>query len=64
MCIADICYENLNQEYIDAGLMFPRNRDIDGKAILVLKSKLHIRGLRNSDQLLRGFVYWVERLNR
>lgn len=51
-------------EYLNAGLMFPRNRDIDGKAILVLKSKLHIRGLRDSDQLLRGFIYWMERMNR
>lgn len=51
-------------EYINVGLMFPRNRDIDGKAILVLKSKLHIRGARDNDQLIRNFVYWVERMNR
>lgn len=60
----DITLDNLNMEYLNAGLMFPRNRDIDGKAILVLKSKLHIRGLRDSDQLLRGFIYWMERMNR
>lgn len=51
-------------EYINAGLLFPRNRDIDGKVILVLKSKLHIRGLRDTNQLLRNFIYWIERLNR
>lgn len=51
-------------EYIHEGLMFPRNRDIDGKAILVLKSKLHVRGARDTDQLIRNFIYWVERMNR
>lgn len=51
-------------EYFNAGLVFPRNRDIDGKVILILKSKLHIRGLRDTDELLRQFIYWVERLNR
>lgn len=51
-------------EYINEGMIFPRNRDIDGKVILVLKSKLHVRGLRDTDQLIRNFIYWVERLNR
>lgn len=51
-------------EYMNAGLSFPRNRDIDGKTILVLKSKLHIRGARDNEQLLRIFIYWIERLNR
>lgn len=60
----DISEKNINMDYINAGLVFPRNRDIDGKPILVLKSKLHVRGLRDTDQLLRNFIYWIERLNR
>lgn len=60
----DISEENINMDYIHEGLMFPRNRDIDGKVVLVLKSKLHVRGLRDTDQLLRNFIYWIERLNR
>lgn len=56
--------DNINMDFINAGLMFPRNRDIDGKVVLVLKSKLHIRGLRDTDQLLRNFIYWLERINR
>lgn len=60
----DITFDDLNKEYMETGLYFPRNRDIDGKRILIVKSKLHIRGLRNTEQLIRGFVYWVERLNR
>lgn len=60
----DLSVDNLNMEYMNAGLYFPRNRDIDGKVILIMKSKLHIRGLRNTEQLIRGFIYWIERLNR
>lgn len=60
----DITEDNINMEYINEGMIFPRNRDIDGKVILVLKSKLHVRGLRDTDQLIRNFIYWVERLNR
>lgn len=51
-------------DFINEGLMFPRNRDIDGKVVVVLKSKLHIRGLRDTEQLLRNFIYWIERVNR
>lgn len=67
MCVfaifTDISEDNINMEYINEGMIFPRNRDIDGKVILVLKSKLHVRGLRDTDQLIRNFIYWVERLN-
>lgn len=63
-CDLDVTTDNINMDFINAGLMFPRNRDIDGKVVLVLKSKLHIRGLRDTDQLLRNFIYWVERVNR
>lgn len=63
-CTPDLSVDNLNMEYLNAGLFFPRNCDIDGKVILIQKSKLHIRGLRDTEQLLRVFIYWVERLNR
>lgn len=51
-------------DYADVGIVFPRNVDRDGKPILVFKSKLHVRGLRDSGELLRVFVYWMERLQR
>ncbi|XP_031618036.1 motile sperm domain-containing protein 2-like [Contarinia nasturtii] len=60
----DISEKNINMDYIHEGLMFPRNRDIDGKVVLVLKSKQHVRGLRDTEQLLRNFIYWIERLNK
>lgn len=49
---------------MNAGIVFPHNRDKDGKALLIIKSKLHVRGVRDSKELLRIFVYWMERLYR
>ena len=51
-------------EYIDAGLSFPRNRDVDGKVVFIFKSKLHFKGVRDMNELMRIFVYWLERLMR
>lgn len=51
-------------EYINAGLAFPHNRDQDGKLLFIFNSKLHIRGLRDSKELLKIFVYWMERMQR
>lgn len=51
-------------EYVRAGIVFPHNRDKDGKVLLTFKSKLHVRGLRDSKELLRVFVYWMERMYR
>lgn len=46
----DISEENINMDYINEGLMFPRNRDIDGKVVLVLKSKQHVRGVERLNE--------------
>lgn len=51
-------------DYVNVGIVFPHNRDKDGKAMLIVKSKLHFRGLRDPKQLLRVFVYWIERMQR
>lgn len=60
----DITVNNINMDYVRAGIVFPHNRDKDGKALLIFKSKLHIRGVRDSKELLRVFVYWMERMYR
>ena len=51
-------------DYVNAGLAFPRNRDRDGKVLFIFKSKFHIKGVRETKELLRIFVYWIERLQR
>lgn len=44
--------------------MFVHSRDIDGKSILIMKSKKHIKGQKNMDDLKRCTIYWFERLQR
>lgn len=46
------------------GLSFPRNRDVDGKLLFIHRSKLHFKNVRETKQLIRIFVYWMERFNR
>lgn len=51
-------------EYINEGLSFPRNRDLNGRVIFVFKSKLHFKGMRDHQELLKIFVYWMDRIQR
>lgn len=51
-------------EYVNVGDCFPRNHDIEGKCMLIYKSVLHVKGKRDSKELIRIFVYWMERLQR
>ena len=51
-------------EYMNVGHSFPRNHDIDGKKMLIVKSILHVKGKRENKELIRIFVYWMERLQR
>ncbi|XP_059610439.1 motile sperm domain-containing protein 2-like isoform X2 [Phlebotomus argentipes] len=58
----DLDVSQLRQEYLHEGFMFPRNRDIDGKRLLIFRSKLYVRGTKDMDDVKRILVYWVERL--
>lgn len=60
----DISESNINMEYVNVGDCFPRNHDIEGKTILVFRSVLHVRGRRDMKELVRIFVYWMERFQR
>lgn len=51
-------------DYVNVGDCFPRNHDIEGKQMLIYKSVLHVKGKRDTKELIRIFVYWMERLNR
>lgn len=37
---------------------------MDGKLLMMFKSKLHIRGSKNMDDMKRCLVYWIERAFR
>lgn len=60
----DINEHNVNQQHLYSGIIFAYNRDIDGKTLLICKTKLHQKGKNDVDDLIRLLVYWVERLQR
>lgn len=61
----DISEQNIRMEYINKGIMYGHNRDKDGKVILffIIRHLKRSENLDNAD-LLRIFVYWLERIYR
>lgn len=51
-------------DIIHDGGFFSHGRDVDGKALLIFKSKKHIKGQKDINDLKRCLVYWVDRLER
>lgn len=62
--IPDICEENVRLDYLQEGQMFVRNKDLDGRPLLIFLCKYFIRGAKNMDDLKRCLIYWVERALR
>lgn len=51
-------------ELIKRGMMFERGVDVDGKKILIFKTKMYIRGECDVSQMKKNLIYYVERLYR
>lgn len=51
-------------EYLKEGICFSHGKDKDGKALFIIKSKLHYKGVKDFSELQRCIVYWFERLER
>lgn len=62
--IPEINENTLNKEYLEEGCIFVRNRDKDGKSLLILKCKKHVKGQKDFDELKRLVIYWFERSER
>ncbi|KAG4071043.1 hypothetical protein HA402_001480 [Bradysia odoriphaga] len=60
----DITESSINMDYVNVGDCFPRNHDIEGKMMLIYRSVLHVKGKRDAKELIRIFVYWIERMYR
>ncbi|XP_011168467.1 motile sperm domain-containing protein 2 isoform X2 [Solenopsis invicta] len=60
----DITEDNIRKDYLEEGVVFGFSKDKDGKKLFVIKSKLHVKGLRDFPELQRCIVYWFERLER
>lgn len=64
LLIADITEETVKREYLEDGVIFGYGRDKDGMTLLVVRSKLHIKGTKDFVDLQRCIIYWFERLQR
>lgn len=60
----DISEDNVKLEYLKEGICFSHGKDKDGKALFIIKSKLHYKGVKDFPELQRCIVYWFERLER
>ncbi|TMW52556.1 hypothetical protein DOY81_002381 [Sarcophaga bullata] len=60
----DLNESNLRMDYLTDGVIFPHNKDIDGKPLLIFKTKLHVKGSKDMGEVLKVLVYWIERLHR
>ncbi|BFF98098.1 motile sperm domain-containing protein 2 [Drosophila madeirensis] len=61
--VYNINESNVNQEYLREGSIYAHNKDKDGKPLLIISIKKHSKS-KNTDDLLRLVVYWIERIHR
>lgn len=54
----------MKREYLEEGSCYGYGKDKDGKKLLVIKLKLHVKGVKEFAELQRCIVYWFERLER
>lgn len=65
ICLLDPLNERTaDVELIKRGMMFERGVDVDGKKILIFKTKMYIRGECDVSQMKKNLIYYVERLYR
>ncbi|XP_011631817.1 motile sperm domain-containing protein 2-like isoform X1 [Pogonomyrmex barbatus] len=60
----DITEDNVRRDYLEDGSIFGYSKDKDGKKLFIIKSKLHVKGVKDFPELQRCIVYWFERLER
>lgn len=63
-CGLDLRHEELNANLKEKGSLYIRNRDIDGKRMLIFEVKKHFRGREPVDDMKQFVLYLVERLQR
>ncbi|XP_013116417.1 motile sperm domain-containing protein 2 isoform X2 [Stomoxys calcitrans] len=60
----DLNESNVRKDYLQDGVIFPHNTDVDGKPLLIFKTKKHIKGSKDMNEILKVLVYWIERIHR
>ena len=62
--VRTITSADLDQGLKDKGSLYLRNRDADGKQLLIFDVKKHIKGSAVMDDMQRMFLYFLERVDR
>jgi len=60
----DITENSIQKKFKDQGTLFTRNRDKDGKKLLIVALRKHVKGVENMEDLKKYFIYYLERLQR
>ncbi|XP_068627222.1 motile sperm domain-containing protein 2-like [Battus philenor] len=60
----DINESTIRMDYINEGIFFPRGRDIDGCLLLIIKSKMHVKGQKEFEEIKKAIIYWFDRIER
>ncbi|CAH2238560.1 motile sperm domain-containing protein 2-like [Pararge aegeria] len=60
----DINENNLRMDYVHEGGLFPHGRDVDGCLLLIVKSKKHVKGAKDFEELKKVIIYWFDRIER
>ncbi|CAH2064865.1 unnamed protein product, partial [Iphiclides podalirius] len=55
---------NIRMDYIKEGIFFPRGRDVDGCLLLIIKSKMYVKGQKDFEEIKRAIIYWFDRIER
>ena len=62
--ILDIKSNDLEDSLKNKGALYLRNRDVDGKQLLIFDVKKHIKGVNKINDVHRMFHYFLERVDR
>lgn len=60
----DLNESNIRLDYLKEGIFFPRGRDVDGALLLIIKSKNHVKGQKDMEDIKKIIIYWFERIER
>lgn len=60
----DLNENTIRMDYVKEGAFFPHGRDIDGHLLLIIKSKMHVKGQKDFEDLKKILIYWFDRIER
>lgn len=55
---------NVNMDMLKEGGMFPHGRDMESSLLLIFKCKMHVKGVKDFDELKKCIIYWFDRIER